>query len=349
MFSQVIWKTLYGQTSRDHGTLGYFKSLLNHTTVKNEPKQSVDACLEFLLTVVKGHILAVACEVLGVSKLDSPIQLPPGIRNSSPQHQFCFVRSIAVQVIEKCGVVGAALTRKTVEEVKDGVYNYARVLCHFGSLVMELVDAWAEGDGERVFRCCRLFLPHFIIANCRKYALEALRLQFQVKAVLSPHLAYHILWDRFINTKGGMGKNIPCDLYNEHVNKLLKEVIANMGSNLTEVALRRAAQSVSAIQAICQRFDKISGVPFGTQAHSTKSDEKDVARVTEAVLKQKLFVVTQGRNHHAYPKIHTNPLWSWKHRKTKEWIETKKKQFIKYKGAVREENDSDPEAASSET
>ena len=75
-----------------------------------------------------------------------------------------------------------------------------------------------------------------------------------MKAVLSPHLAYHILWDRFINTKGGMGKNIPCDLYNEHVNKLLKEVIANMGSNLTEVALRRAAQSVSAIQAICQEI-----------------------------------------------------------------------------------------------
>ena len=98
-----------------------------------------------------------------------------------------------------------------------------------------------------------------------------------------------------------------------------------------------------------KRFDKISGVPFGTQVHSTKSDEKDVVRVTEVVLKQKLFVITQGRKHHAYPKIHTNPLWSWKHGKTKEWIETKKKQFIKYKGAVREENDSDPETADIET
>ena len=111
---------------------------------------------------------------------------------------------------------------KKVEEIKDGVYNYARVLCHFGSIVMELVDAWAEGDGGQVFWCWQLCLPHFIIANCRKYVLEALRLQFQVKAVLSPHLTHHILWDCFINTKGGMGKNIPCDLHNEHVNKLLK-------------------------------------------------------------------------------------------------------------------------------
>ena len=74
-----------------------------------------------------------------------------------------------------------------------------------------------------------------------------------------------------------------------------------------------------------------------------------MVRVTEAVLKQKLFVITQGRKHHAYPKIHTNTLWSWKHGKIKEWIETKKKQFIKYKGAVREENDSDPETADIET
>lgn len=346
---QVIWKTLYGQTSRDHGTLGYFKSLLNRTTVKNDPKKEVNASLEFLLTVVKGHILAVACELLGVSKLDSPLQLPPGLRESSPDHQFSFIRRLALQVLDRCGLLGAALTREKVQEIGDGVYNYARVLCHFGSLVMEFVDAWAEGDGERVYRCWRLFLPHFLVANCRKYALEAIRLQFQVKAVLSPYLSHHILWDRFINTKGGMGRNIPCDLHNEHVNKLLKEVIANMGSNLTEGALRRAAQSVSVIHTICQKFDKISGVPFGTQAHSTKSDEKDVARVASMVLKQNIFTVTKGRKHHAFPKIHTNPLWSWKHKKIEEWIKTKKKEFVKYRGAVREEDNSDSEVTDSET
>lgn len=281
---QVIWKTLYGQTSRDHGTLGYFKSLLNRTTVKNDPKKEVNASLEFLLTVVKGHILAVACEVLGVTKLDSPLQLPPGLREGDSQSQLSFLRRLALQVVDRCTLVGAALTRDKVVETQDGVYNYARVLCHFGALVMEFLDAWAEGDGDRMYCCYRLFLPHFIIANCRKYSLEVLRLQTQVKAMLSPHLAHHILWDRFINTKGGMGNNIPCNLHNEHINKLLKGVIANMGSNLTEVALRRAAQSVSFIQSICHGFDRSSGVPFGTHAHSTRTEEKDVARVVSTVL-----------------------------------------------------------------
>lgn len=70
---------------------------------------------------------------------------------------------------------------------------------------MEFRDAWAEGDGGRIYRCWRLLLPHFISYGHTKYALQALRLQFQVEAYLSPHLAHHVLWDRFVNTRGGMG------------------------------------------------------------------------------------------------------------------------------------------------
>ena len=33
---------------------------------------------------------------------------------------------------------------------------YARVLCHYGLLMIETRDAWAEGDGERVVRCWQL-------------------------------------------------------------------------------------------------------------------------------------------------------------------------------------------------
>ena len=248
----MIWKCLFGHTSRDHGTLRYFKSLLNWTEVSKDPKKAVDPAVEFLLTVVTGHIIAVAFEILGVTKLDSHIPLPPGLCSSSPQQQYAFVKSISLQVVERCTLVDGAFTRETVRNINDGVYNYARVLCHYGTLIMEFRDAWAEGDGGRVVNCWRLFLPHFLTSNCRKYALEALRLQFQVRAVLSPCLAEHILWDRFINTKGGIGRNIPCDLHNEHVNKLLKHIIVNMGSNITEHALRRAPMSVSMLNKMCK-------------------------------------------------------------------------------------------------
>ena len=141
--------------------------------------------------------------------------------------------------------------------------------------------------------------------------------------------------DRFVNTRGGLGHNIPCDLYNENVNKMLKHIIASMGSNLTETFLQRAARSVSTRHAICSQFDKGSNFAIGTHAHSTRSDMEDVAKVTSAVIKLKLLEVLPGRAQSAYRKIKLNPLHSWDKKKTIEWIE---KDFMKFDGAIRGEN-----------
>ena len=73
------------QSAGDHGTLGYFRSLLNRNTVTTDPKKAVDANLEFFDTVFKGHILACACRILGVTKLNSKLQLPPGIYHAAKQ------------------------------------------------------------------------------------------------------------------------------------------------------------------------------------------------------------------------------------------------------------------------
>ena len=39
-----------------------------------------------------------------------------------------------------------------------------------------------------------------------------------------------------------MGRNIPCDLYNEHVVKLIKSAISNMGANLTEKSFAESSK-----------------------------------------------------------------------------------------------------------
>lgn len=120
------------------------------------------------------------------------------------------------------------------------------MLCHYGALMQEFRDGWREGDGQRVIRCWKLFMLHFKASGATKYALKALWLQFQLKPC-HPNLAHQIIWHRFVNTHGGPGHNIPCDLYNEHVNKLIKQRIQNMGSNLTEQSLQRAVQSSSSL------------------------------------------------------------------------------------------------------
>lgn len=204
---------------------------------------------------------------------------------------------------------------------------------------MELRDAWGEGDGERVLRCWKLLMPHFKTAGHSKYALQALRLQMQVKVTSSPNLSHQIMWNRFVNVKGGLGKNIPCDLYNEHVNKLLKQRIANMGPNLTERALQRAARSVTAFDGISEQFDVQSGVPHRSSAHSTKSDTKDVKKVMTAVKKNRLLTELGSREHRSFPGLSLNPLSKWDVDKTKDWIKAKKKEYLKYQGKFRSDVD----------
>lgn len=308
----MTWKHLYSKSSSDHGTLAFFRSRLNRVAVTKDPKKSVDASVELLEAITKGHWLHCACEILGISGLDDILHLPPSMVTGTASEKYSYIRGLAQKVVDKATIVDSAFfpCDTQEEDISDTVYNYSKVLCHYGALVTEFRDALAEGDGERVMRCWRLFLPHFKAAGCTKYALEALRLHIQLKT-LSPNLAHQVKWHRFVNTRGGLGRNIPCDLHNEHVNKLVKMTIRNMGSNLTEQALQRTVRCVSPLHAICKGFDASSEVPIITSAHSTKSDATDIGKVVSMVLRQKLMIKVGKRKHQCFPTMKQNPLDKW--------------------------------------
>lgn len=180
---------MYGKrsSSGDFGTLRHFQILLNRSNVKTDPKKAVDANLEFYLTVTTGHLLAYACKILGCSKLDDTLVLPQSIQHAPIQQQWEYISNLADTIVKECTLINVS---NYVDDTKDRVYNYAHILCHYGALLLEFKDAWAEGDGERVFQCWKLMMPHFKASGRHKYALEALRLQFQVKSTLSPRLAH---------------------------------------------------------------------------------------------------------------------------------------------------------------
>ena len=59
------------------------------------------------------------------------------------------------------------------------------MLACYATMLVQLIDASNEGDGERVLRCWKLFLPHFYAARRTKYTLETLNIQIQL-ITLSP-------------------------------------------------------------------------------------------------------------------------------------------------------------------
>ena len=165
-------KLYHSKSFRDHCTLNHFGSLLGHYPATKDPKKDMTACAELLVTVVKGHYLSVACNILGISTFeDIPAGLPDA-KSVTPQ-AYTFGK-----VVEQCSVIENALLLGPVESTTDGVYNYVRVLCHYGSIALEFMDAWGEGDGERICRCWKALLVHFREGGHTKYAWEALRLLF---------------------------------------------------------------------------------------------------------------------------------------------------------------------------
>ena len=276
---------MFKDSSRDHASRSHLLCRLRRLPEARDPKKNLHACQDALLTIFKGHVIAAACTELGLESADSDWP-------SSATREVCLA-DLARKVVALCTVIPEAVLGQPMKETDDGVYNYARVLCHFAALVLEFTDAWSEGDGKRVLRCWKIFMLHFHTERRTKYALEALRLQFQL-ATLSPDLVHQLTWGRFVNTHGGPGMNIPCDLHNEHVNKLFKEVVSNMGANFTEAASTRAARAVTSLAHMSERFDSESGIHPEASAHTTKSDEADVTTVVRVLQERDVLGVHSG-------------------------------------------------------
>ena len=55
---------------------------------------------------------------------------------------------------------------------------------------------------------------------------------------------------------GRVGRNIPCDLHIEHLNRRLKCVLKNLRSNIQTKSIIRAAKSIGVVDSICVQFEE---------------------------------------------------------------------------------------------
>jgi len=177
---QVIWKKHLTDSSSDHGTLAQLFALLKRLPAGTKPQKDMNACTDALFSVLKGHLLAFACQELGIENIDSDVTHP--ILASTSDLEKKFLATLSMKIVENCTIID----------------NYARSLCHYASLALEFYDAWHEGDGNRVIRCWRIFLLHFFESGRKKYSLDAMRLQIQLLCLPS-QLVHQITWDHFIN------------------------------------------------------------------------------------------------------------------------------------------------------
>ena len=213
-----------------------------------------------------------------------------------------------------------------VHSTCDGVSSYSIQLLRIGCLYMEFADSIREGDGECVIRCWRYFIPIFRAAHCTNSACESFNLLYQHLYALSPRLSNQMMWSRFINVHGRPGRNIPLDLHMEHLNRLAKDAIKNLGSNKTVGGITRVSRCVGTLSCVLDQFECENLIDSGSSRQKKACAAQDVAIAVEELNLQK-FSVQAGRRHQHYTKG-KDLLQSVPREELLEWMMQRLKQYM---------------------
>jgi len=99
------------------------------------------------------------------------------------------------------------------------------------------------------------------------------------------------MWNRTVNTSGRTACNIPCDLHMEHLNRTLKSMLGNMGSNTKDSSIDRAANSLGVVSQICKTFEAQNEIAV---AKPYSSFTKDLEKMTAVLIDEKVFSKQSG-------------------------------------------------------
>lgn len=325
---QVIWKYFFStKSAAEHGTLYQLRNLVHRTNVVSDPAKDFNACDDFIVLVVTCHILAASLEVFGMKSLsDTPVLplLPPELENE-PENLWMLVDSERKRVLDH--ITGAVVDRfidfqfhADTQRSEDSVQDYAIQLLSLGCFYLEYADAIREGDGDRVLRCWRYLLPIFKSSGRTNYSIEALSFLHQYQYLLTPRQSAELLWNRFVNVHGVRGRNIPCDLHLEHLNRVCKNAISDLGVNKTEKAIKRVGNVLGTLYPVLQQFDSDNHIRGTSGTHRMPSSERDRDRIIHELQQSNVFSSIPSRTHHqSFPKPR-HVLHDYDYEKIHKWI-----------------------------
>ena len=108
-------------------------------------------------------------------------------------------------------------------------------------------DAIRCGDGNRILTYWKFLTVIFKNDHHINYAKEGFLLLAQ-SLLLSSRKRAELKWCRTINTHGHADKNIPVDLHMEHLNRRLKDMMRNLGSNITTESVQHILKALGLFQ-----------------------------------------------------------------------------------------------------
>ena len=172
--------------------------------------------------------------------------------------------------------------------LQDDMYNYQCSLLDQGLFYMSFIDATAEGDGNRIVRCWKFLLLHFLASKKTKYAIQAQYFLMQQFCLLSQRQAYHERWNRSTNNKGGSGNNVPLDL--EHDNNYLKQALRKLGPNLTQSGVSGCGKILKLARNKVEDISRECAMMKRSGKHFIKNPRRDMAKLVNNLIEKDALV-----------------------------------------------------------
>ena len=248
-------------------------------SVKSDPGKNMKACEDFLSIVLSSHIVVAAQTILKSTPGDLTIH---ELSNAVVEKIVNFLSKHNHGIDETEDSVAAVSN-------DDLVHVYACEIVSLGLLWHSYHDAVKEGDGERMLMIWKYLLVIFNSSRQKNYTKEAIILLLQHQYLFS-------VWDRFVNTQGRPGCNVPADLHMEHLNKWFKAVLRNLGANIQPHAIVRLSKAIGVVHSILSTFENELGRKKDSAKHTTPSAVKDIGRVVSVLEKADVFA-TMKRKH----------------------------------------------------
>ena len=173
--------------------------------------------------------------------------------------------------------------------------------------------------------CYKIAVLYFKCYGHTKYALAVLRLLLNLK--MQPQkIAFFLMWERFVNTRGIKGKNISLDLHLEHNNNFLKELLKVLRSNLNEDNADRVSKAMNNIKELVEVTERNMKINASSSSYNKAKLQESIHHLAKELFKKNPFAEDEQDEYENFPefnsfllsKLDTTSYLKWANKKQRE-------------------------------
>ena len=284
-------------------------------------------CEQLFFSVGKCFVIEALLEFfqMGGTKDKPTANSPHGDHVLNENYQKTYIHDVIDKFLDEFVFIGD----EEESEETDIIWCYGVNLIKCFLILADFKDAVSMGNGDHLLIVRKQLLVHFFSTpGFNEFAIEMLINILQCEVLLSEAEAKRCKWAATVNWKGGSGKNIEIDLFQENRNCEMKKLIKSMGANKTERAITRASKASGGVSKIVEAYQHQVHIRPKSTSHSHKSSRNDENIISMDLRGLRPFNKEEGRTFESFLQISHDPTSSLDKKKFAEWIQRHKKNIL---------------------